>query len=101
MTKTRAAMTEQDEQKLIEVVAREECRVEGVDPDLKCVGLGNLIPVGEVWSAWKVRARRVEAALRAIDASGTHCVLPVAARDLLYREAHFAQFYDKARRTKD
>jgi hypothetical protein len=33
-------------------------------------------------------------ALAAIDASGTYCVLPVAAKEMWYRAAHNAQFFD-------
>lgn len=49
----------------VEAAARAECLAEGVDPEHECVGLGDLMPVGEVWSAWKVRVPRVRAALAA------------------------------------
>jgi hypothetical protein len=47
---------------LLEGIARAICVVEGVDPDMPCPGLGNLIPVGETWPAWRVRLPKAEAA---------------------------------------
>ncbi len=50
-------------EKQVEAVARAMCEAEGVDPDLPCPGIGNLIPVGETWPAWKVRVPQARAVL--------------------------------------
>jgi hypothetical protein len=50
----------------LENMARAICAAEGVDPDLPCPGLGNLIPVGETRPAWRVRLPRARAAMVAM-----------------------------------
>ena len=50
----------------VEQVARTICTAEGVDPDHPCPGIGNIIPVGETWPAWKVRERQARAVLALI-----------------------------------
>ena len=49
----------------IEAVARAICATEGVDPEKPCVGLGQRIPEGETWPAWRVRVPQAEAAIAA------------------------------------
>lgn len=46
----------------VEAMARQLCIEEGVDPEWPCAGLGNLIPLGETWPAWKVRMPKARAA---------------------------------------
>ena len=51
---------------MVERAARAYCVAEGVDPDKDCAGLGNLVPVGETWPAWKVRVVPIRAAIAAM-----------------------------------
>lgn len=60
----------------IETACRAWCEAEGIDPDTECPGLGNFIPQGETWPAWRVREGRMRAAIfahgAATVASGPH-----------------------------
>jgi hypothetical protein len=51
---------------MVERVARAICVADGVDPDMLCSGLGNIIPEGETWTAWRVREKQARAAIAAM-----------------------------------
>lgn len=51
---------------MVEIASRAMCKHEGIDPEWKCVGIGSIIPVGETWHAWAVRAPKVRDALQAV-----------------------------------
>lgn len=53
----------------VEAACRAWCAAEGIDPDLPCPGVGRLVPAGEEWPAWRVRAGRMRAALAAAEAA--------------------------------
>ena len=57
------------DERALEAAARAECIAEGVDPELQCGSAGRQIPPGEIWPAWKVRMKRMAAAIEAYEAA--------------------------------
>jgi hypothetical protein len=44
----------------IRLMARAICAADGVDPDKECCGLGQTMPYGLIYPAWKARVRQAE-----------------------------------------